>query len=83
MGWGQTVFCRSNGSKAASKDPKWSYHLTSGPVVTSDTIQPIGGAELRKPGTDAVINTWGTMVRIALKAAQLLEGEGLWTFILL
>jgi len=57
--------------------------LTSGPVVTSDTIQPIGGAELRKPGTDAVIITWGTLVRVALEAAQLLECEGLWTYILL
>lgn len=28
-------------------------------MVTSDTIQPIRGAELRKPGTDAVIITWG------------------------
>jgi pyruvate/2-oxoglutarate/acetoin dehydrogenase E1 component len=47
------------------------------PVVTSDTIQPIGGAELRKPDTDAVIITWGTMARVALEAAQLLESEGL------
>ena len=52
-------------------------------MVTSDTIQPIGGAKLRKPGTDAVIITWGTMVRVALEAAQLLESEGLWTYILL
>ena len=36
--------------------------LAQGPVVTFDTIQPIGGAELHKPGTDAVIITWGTMV---------------------
>jgi len=52
-------------------------------VVTSDTIQLIGGAELRKPGTAAVIITWGTMVRVAPEAAQLLEREGLWTYILL
>ena len=51
-------------------------------MVTSDTIQSIGGAALRKPGTDAVIITWGTMVRVALEAAQL-ESEGLWTYILL
>jgi transketolase C-terminal domain/subunit len=38
---------------------------------------------LRKPGTDAVIITWGTMVRVALEVAQLLEGEGSWTHILL
>ena len=41
------------------------------------------GAELRKPGTDAVNITWGTIVRVALEAAQLLESEGLWTYILL
>jgi len=52
-------------------------------VVTSDTIQPIGGAELSKPGTDAVTITWEKMVRVALEAAQLLEREGLWTYILL
>jgi len=52
-------------------------------MVTSDTIQPIEGAELRKPGTDAVIITWGTMVSVALEAAQLLQSEGLWTNILL
>jgi len=57
--------------------------LTSGPVLTSDPIQPIEGVELRKPGTDAAIITWGTMVRVALEAAQLLESEGLWTYILL
>jgi transketolase C-terminal domain/subunit len=32
---------------------------------------------LRKRGTDAVIITWGTMVHVALEAAQLLESEGL------
>lgn len=32
---------------------------------------------MRKPGADAVIITWATMVRVALEAAQLLESEGL------
>ncbi len=49
-------------------------------MLTSDTIQPIGGVELRKPGTDAVIITGGTIVRVALEAAQLLQSEGLWTY---
>jgi 2-oxoisovalerate dehydrogenase E1 component len=31
---------------------------------------------LRKSGTDAVIITWRTMVRVALEAAQPLESEG-------
>ena len=53
-----------------------SLYQTSGPVVVSDQIEPIGRAELRKPGTDAVIVTWGTMVRPSLEAAALLEAEG-------
>jgi pyruvate/2-oxoglutarate/acetoin dehydrogenase E1 component len=68
---------RANGSKAAIKEPPRSYHRTRGPVVTSDTIQPIEGTELRKPGTDAVIITWGTVARVAPGAAQPLESEGL------
>jgi hypothetical protein len=39
--------------------------------MTSDTIQPIRGAELRKPATDAVIHyLGGTVVRVALEAAN-------------
>jgi 2-oxoisovalerate dehydrogenase E1 component len=53
-----------------------SLYQSSGPVVVSDQIAPIGKAELRKPGTDAVIVAWGTMVRIALEAAATLEAEG-------
>src|SRR6266436_1708450 len=68
---GKKVFCRSNGSKPAIKHSKCSCHLTRGPVVTSDTIQPIRGAELRKPGTDAVIITWGRWCALPRKAAQL------------
>jgi 2-oxoisovalerate dehydrogenase E1 component len=44
-----------------------SLYQTSGPVVTSDTIQPIGEAELRKPGTDAVIITRETLCALPWK----------------
>lgn len=52
-------------------------YQTTGPVRLSDHIQPIGKADLKKTGTDAVIVTWGTMVRIALEAAAALEKDGL------
>ena len=51
-------------------------YQTSGPVRTSDSVQPIGKADLKKSGTDAVIITWGTMVRHALEAANALDDEG-------
>ena len=54
-----------------------SLYQSSGPVVASDRIEPIGKAALRKPGTDAVIVAWGTMVRVALEAASTLEADGL------
>jgi 2-oxoisovalerate dehydrogenase E1 component len=52
-------------------------YQTTGEVTTGGPIKPIGGADLKKPGTDAVIVTWGTMVRVALEAAEALDKEGL------
>jgi 2-oxoisovalerate dehydrogenase E1 component len=52
-------------------------YQTTGPVVTSGPVKSIGKADLKKQGTDAVIVTWGTMVRVALEAAESLEKEGL------
>ncbi|MFL6417482.1 MAG: thiamine pyrophosphate-dependent enzyme [Bryobacteraceae bacterium] len=52
-------------------------YQSSGPVRVSDTPQPIGKADLKRPGTDAVIITWGTMVRHAMEAAETLGNEGL------
>jgi len=43
----------------------------------------MGGAELRKPGTDAVIITWGRWCALPRKLPNLLESEGLRTHILL
>jgi len=51
--------------------------------MTSDTIQPIGGAELRKPAADAVIHYLGDSGARCSGSCQLLEGEGLWTYFLL
>ena len=49
------------------RGPKVVLPLDRGPVLTSDTIQPIGGVELRKPGTDAVIITRGTLCALPWK----------------
>ncbi len=51
-------------------------YQTTAPVITSEAVKPIGKADLKKPGADAVIVTWGTMVRVALEAAELLEKSG-------
>jgi len=52
-------------------------YQTTGPVNTSKAVEPIGRADLKKQGSDAVIVTWGTMVRVALEAAGSLEKGGL------
>ena len=51
---------------------------SNGDVRYDSTHQGSGVAQTRH---DAVIITWGMMVRVALEAAQLLESEGLWTYI--
>jgi 2-oxoisovalerate dehydrogenase E1 component len=68
-------------SAVASDDPcvifeARSLYQTAGPVQTSDKLEPVGKACVRKRGTDAVIVTWGTMVGPALEAATALENEG-------
>ncbi len=53
-----------------------SLYQMSGEVVLNDRIQPVGKANLRKSGKDVAIVTWGTMVRVALEAAEDLDREG-------
>jgi 2-oxoisovalerate dehydrogenase E1 component len=69
-------------SAVANDDPciifeSRSLYQMSGPVVLSNQIQPIGRAILRKPGKDVAIVAWGTMVRAALEAAEILAREGI------
>ena len=52
-------------------------YQTTGPVVFSDEIEPIGKSRLHKPGADAVIVTWGTMLQVALEAAGKAAQDGL------
>jgi 2-oxoisovalerate dehydrogenase E1 component len=51
-------------------------YQTTGPVNFTDVIEPIGKSRLHKPGRDAVIVTWGTMLQVALDAAKQLAEEG-------
>jgi len=51
-------------------------YQTTGPVNFTDVIEPIGKSRLHKPGRDAVIVTWGTMLQVALDAATQLAAEG-------
>src|SRR3984893_15684411 len=51
-------------------------YQTTGPVNFTDVIEPIGKSRLHKPGRDAVIVTWGTMLQVALDAATQLAEEG-------
>jgi 2-oxoisovalerate dehydrogenase E1 component len=51
-------------------------YQTTGEVDFTDAIEPIGKSRLHKPGRDAVIVTWGTMVLVALEAAKQLGEEG-------
>jgi 2-oxoisovalerate dehydrogenase E1 component len=51
-------------------------YQTTGPVDFSDVIEPIGKSRLHRPGRDAVIVTWGTMLQVALDAATRLAEEG-------
>jgi 2-oxoisovalerate dehydrogenase E1 component len=48
-----------------------------GEVVTTDIGGPIGGAALRRSGTDVAIISWGQMVKTAEDAARLLDDEGI------
>ncbi len=51
-------------------------YQTTGPVCYSDEIEPIGRSRLHKPGRDAMIVTWGTMLPIALEAVAKLTEDG-------
>jgi 2-oxoisovalerate dehydrogenase E1 component len=65
----------------ASPDPCILYearglYQTTGSVDLTDAIEPVGKSRLHKPGRDAVIVTWGTMLLVALQAAKELADQG-------
>jgi 2-oxoisovalerate dehydrogenase E1 component len=50
-------------------------YQTTGPVVMDKEVDPMGKARLHRQGKDAVIVTWGTMLKPALDAAEMLQKE--------
>lgn len=52
------------------------YGGGKGPVPTADYVIPLGQADVKRPGTDVTLCTYGTMVHAALDAANQLETNG-------
>jgi 2-oxoisovalerate dehydrogenase E1 component len=52
------------------------YGGGKGPVPLADYVIPLGQADVKRPGTDVTICTYGVMVHAALETAKELEGEG-------
>jgi 2-oxoisovalerate dehydrogenase E1 component beta subunit len=71
--------------KAAIRDPnpvlyfehKFLYRRIKGVVPPEDFIVPIGKADIKRPGDDVSVVTYGAMVHLALEAAGILAKEGI------
>ncbi len=50
---------------------------TQGEVQTGGIAEQIGVSRLARPGKDALIVTWGTMLRTSLEAAESLQRDGI------
>jgi pyruvate dehydrogenase E1 component beta subunit len=48
-----------------------------GEVPAGEHVVPLGVADVKRPGTDVTVVTWGKMVHASLKAATALAGEGI------
>ena len=59
-----------------------SLYQTSAEVRLREPVERSGKAQLKRSGTNAVIVTWGTMVRTSLEAAEKLAAEGTDTAVL-
>jgi 2-oxoisovalerate dehydrogenase E1 component len=53
------------------------YFGEEGPVPEGEYIVPLGVADVKRPGRDVTVVTYGALVREALAAAEALAGEGL------
>jgi 2-oxoisovalerate dehydrogenase E1 component len=70
---------------AAIRDPdpvlffehKRLYRMFKQPVPKADYVIPLGTANIARPGDDVSVICYGLMVRYALEAAEVLEGEGI------
>lgn len=71
--------------KAAIRDPnpviyfehKFLYRRIKAVLPAEDYVVPIGVAEVKRPGRDISVITYGAMVHVALDAAETLAQEGL------
>ena len=52
------------------------YFSADGPVPEGEYIVPLGVADVKRPGRDVTVVTYGALVREALAAAEDLAGEG-------
>jgi pyruvate dehydrogenase E1 component beta subunit len=48
-----------------------------GAVPAGEHVVPLGLADVKRPGADVTLVTWGKMVHTSLKAAEALAGEGI------
>ena len=51
-------------------------YALKGEVPTGEHVVPLGVADVKRPGRDVTLVTWGKMVHTTLKAAETLAGEG-------
>lgn len=58
-------------------EPKRIYRAVSGEVPEGDYTVPLGEATVTRPGDDVSIITYGSMVPVALSAAEAAEKEGI------
>jgi acetoin:2,6-dichlorophenolindophenol oxidoreductase subunit beta len=49
------------------------YHAGKRPVVLGGDVQPIGGARVRRPGSDITVLTWGAIQNRVLEASERLD----------
>jgi 2-oxoisovalerate dehydrogenase E1 component beta subunit len=71
--------------KAAIRDPnpviyfehKFLYRRIKATLPADDFIVPIGKADVKRPGNDISVITYGAMVHLALEAAQQLAKDGI------
>lgn len=70
-------------SAIRSNDPvivlehKRTYRLVKGEVPSEDYTIPIGKVEIKRPGTDLTIFTYGLMVHYSLQAAEMAAANGI------
>lgn len=52
-------------------------YQTTGPVDVDGPVEPVGGARLRRDGTDMLLVTWGSLTNVVLEAAEKLASRGI------